>query len=99
MSNSGDSKHTPGPWFDRPDHDPVLIQGASEVGLSIAFACGGGDHRRSEYVANARLIAAAPDMLEALARIVQADYEQPTKTTLCYRCDEESKMIPERITP
>lgn len=66
--------HTKGSWFGRPSHDPVLIQGADEVGLSIAFACGGGDPRRHEFMANARLIAAAPDLLEA-AKIALSEAE------------------------
>lgn len=64
-----EAKFTPGPWYGRPSHDPVLIQGCDVADLSLAFACGGGDPRRSEYIANARLIAAAPDMLEVLQRI------------------------------
>lgn len=59
------SGHTPGPWFGRSHFNPILVQGASEVGLEIAFACGGGNPNRGEYQANARLIAAAPELLEA----------------------------------
>lgn len=66
------SAHTPGPWSGRPSHDPVLLQGCEEAGLSIAFACGGGDPRRAEFIANARLIAAAPELLEAATRIMAA---------------------------
>lgn len=63
-------KHTPGPWFGRPYHDPILIQGCDEVGLCIAFSCGGGGQKRDEFKANARLIAAAPDLLEALQELL-----------------------------
>lgn len=62
-------KHTPGSWFNRPDHDPIRIMGASEVGLSLAFVCGGGDERREEYKANARLIAWSSDLLDASKRV------------------------------
>jgi hypothetical protein len=48
------------------------LQGCEEVGLSIAFACGGGDLRRDEFMANARLIAAAPDLLNALKVLADA---------------------------
>ena len=56
-------KPTAGKWSGRPDHDPILLKGCDEAGLSIAFACGGGDPRREEYVANARLIAETGDVL------------------------------------
>lgn len=67
------SAHTPGPWLGRPDHDPILIQGANDVGLSIAFACGGGSPRREEFMANARLIAAAPELLSIAERWAALD--------------------------
>ena len=66
------SVHTPGPWFGRPHHDPVMISGSSEVGLEIAFSCAGAGSRREEYKANARLIAAAPELLEAGQRWIRA---------------------------
>lgn len=65
-------KHTPGPWFGRPYHDPILIQGCDEVGLCIAFTCGGVGQKRDEFKANARLIAAAPELLEALEPFAHA---------------------------
>lgn len=65
-------KHTPGPWFGRPYHDPILIQGCDEVGLCIAFSCGGGGQKRDEFKANARLIAAVPDSHEANVMFVKA---------------------------
>lgn len=64
------NKHTPGPWFGRPYHDPILIQGCDEVGLCIAFSCGGGGQKRDEFKANARLIAAAPDLLESVKALL-----------------------------
>lgn len=64
------SGHTPGPWTGRPSFDPVCIWGTQYVGLEFAFSCAPGD-KRSEYLANARLIAAAPDLLEALKLIVR----------------------------
>jgi hypothetical protein len=64
------SKHTPGPWFGRPHHNPVGICGCDEVGLQIAFITSASEERRDEFKANARLIAAAPDLLEALQAAV-----------------------------
>ncbi|CAB4122389.1 hypothetical protein UFOVP37_8 [uncultured Caudovirales phage] len=63
------SKHTPGPWA-MPDSGQGRI---SKVGANggwdglIATAdCGDYARSRSEGLANARLIAAAPELLEAL---------------------------------
>lgn len=64
------TKHTPGPWFLRPDR--LLKKGSlerheviSNNGLSIALPIGG-LHDQEEKLANSRLIAAAPDLLAAL---------------------------------
>lgn len=52
------SKHTPGPWSVREDIGAVF----DRDGLPIAT---GGSESYEEYQANARLIAAAPELLEA----------------------------------
>jgi hypothetical protein len=58
-------KHTPGPWAHHPEDNIITAAGAGRITL-IEFQA------RSLYVsieerdANARLIAAAPDLLEAL---------------------------------
>ncbi len=69
-----ESKHTPGPWQRSgvrqpspeyrghpvgPDGDPVVI---------VPYS----DEHHAECLANANLIAAAPDMLEALREVVAA---------------------------
>lgn len=66
------SKHTPGPWA-MPDSGKGRI---SKVGANggwdglIATAdCGDYARSKSEGLANARLIAAAPDLLEALQNL------------------------------
>jgi hypothetical protein len=56
------AKHTPGPWF---QHEGEVI--AAEYGL-ISRAYYG--HPDSQNAANARLIAAAPELLEALKGMV-----------------------------
>ena len=68
--NMTDSKHTPGPWrwgasFDdlRPVWYSEMSQGAGYISWD--------DEERKE--ANARLIAAAPDLLEALESIIVDD--------------------------
>lgn len=62
------SKHTPGPWIAKGDN----VYEENEPGR-IAKTCGGTDEQAA---ANARLIAAAPDLLEAL------------KLQKCFQCDE-----------
>lgn len=79
MSN----KHTPGPWA-MPDSGQGRI---SKVGANggwdglIATAdCGDFARSRSEGLANALLIAAAPELLEALQRFVKVmdeSYDYP----------------------
>ena len=69
------TKHTPGPWFadkleDRNAYN-IFMPGYSSAGASVHFCanatgCMGGE----EVQANARLIAAAPELLEALRAIV-----------------------------
>lgn len=62
------SKHTPGPWQQSPRGLSVFIEGSD---LSIVATCGiGGVHRDGIGHANARLIAAAPELLDALKRAV-----------------------------
>lgn len=76
------NKHTPGPWHVGKDH---------EAGISKGYFVGGGGCVRANMVgpagnqeANARLIAAAPDILEALRQMV-ANAEADGKTyRSCY---------------
>lgn len=63
------AEHTPGPW-----HAPILNDGSTTGYVWAEEPHGGivatvmplGPNDPSDYVANARLIAAAPDMLEVL---------------------------------
>ena len=52
--------HTPGPWIVVKDGDHDRIE--TRIGSPIARV----DNMRNAYKGNARLIAAAPDLLEAL---------------------------------
>lgn len=65
------ANHTPGPWSIVPAHQAVnsWIVGAVD-GDSVADCSPGSPFTTSDQAtANAKLIAAAPDMLEALQRI------------------------------
>ena len=78
------TKHTPGPWelFELKDHMRILIPG-----LEIALIWHGrADFPPPDILANARLIAAAPDLLE-LARKV-AGYLEYLPALL-----EEAQMV------
>lgn len=63
------ARHTPGPWHIHPDH-PRAVDASGGVEICVAqFAIrqGGNDVQMVvEAEANARLIAAAPDLLAAL---------------------------------
>ena len=63
MSNK-ETKHTPGPWETLPDGDTFFIRVSDKAKpiAKLTWAC----IRRAELKANARLIAAAPELLEAL---------------------------------
>lgn len=65
-------KHTPGPWV----VDPAVRQGftvyAPKEGFIVGTQDEEGRYGAIESEANARLIAAAPDLLEALKELVAA---------------------------
>lgn len=68
-------KHTPGPWIVIPSPDPevtnISIQSYSTPSLWVASVHGSHvDTPDDQMNANAKLIAAAPDMLDALQSIV-----------------------------
>lgn len=62
-------KHTPGPWsIDQNDKYIHIIDRNSGIGPCMIPLNGG--EMREEDVANARLIASAPELLEALDKLV-----------------------------
>lgn len=74
--------YTEGPWVIEKDHglpytmigEPIAIVGGDETGESVRFTvgrnCDFGPHGPEQTEANARLIAAAPDLLAALEGIL-----------------------------
>ena len=61
------SKHTPGPWFVQPGFLTIYNMDGGDYGLTCAVASVlDKQPGRDAAEANARLIAAAPDLLEAL---------------------------------
>ena len=70
-----ETKHTPGPWTVTADGAGWYIECAPERGHSVAYIMAeigeeDPDTSDDEKEANARLIAAAPDLLEALQWLV-----------------------------
>lgn len=66
------SNHSPGPWHIEPDENDQIIVDAS--GENVGEAYGNSD---STNVANARLIAAAPELLEALEGLLASESIEP----------------------
>ncbi len=100
MTNA-DAKPTPGPWVvgreAAIDYRPYHITGA-DGGSLVAWCAGGGPKRAimgPEEGANARLIAAAPDMLEALrmAKETIRVWHGPNAWDIYDRASPEMKAI------
>ena len=71
------SKHTPGPWTaDRTHDDVVMVDAGSGSAICDVY----GDYS-GEREANAALIAAAPEMLAALRRLLKACGHMPIEAT------------------
>lgn len=82
-----EAKHTPGPWKQHPDYQWIIKEDnapISDEGVTIASTTAhegsGFFPNPSQGRANARLIAAAPDMLEALNLCRQHMYEHASNT-------------------
>ena len=65
-----ETEHTPGPWYHRPEEPCVEAQLDSGCNILVAMCDGGGYVTPAAAQANARLIAAAPDLLNCLSRLV-----------------------------
>jgi hypothetical protein len=62
-------KHTPGPWVLLDNEGDIVIADRPGEGLYTLASTKNHSPRGSEKLANAKLIAAAPDLLEALESI------------------------------
>lgn len=72
-----ETKHTPGPWYVESDRTTVTL-----AGQSVIVAPAPDRSPRAEVEANAALIAASPDMLDALDRLTEAFPELGTDAPL-----------------
>lgn len=77
------AQHTPGPWKIDPDKRPGMEwnRHIDAEGLTICFMSNSNGMHPERDLANARLIAAAPELLEALDRIAMI-YENPEPPSL-----------------
>ena len=76
------SKHTPGPWIaDAQDFEsgPAMVDGTLIIaeGAPAGEKCVAECHSPTRMDADARLIAAAPDLLSAMERIAEDDGSDP----------------------
>ncbi len=60
-------KHTPGPWEVSKDYSQLRVNGADGEAVAYTETCVGLERDQ----ANARLIAAAPDLLDALEELLE----------------------------
>ena len=67
------SKHTPGPWS--LDRTKIISSSKGKVADVVILGYQNIGYRDEETCANARLIATAPEMLEALVSFVEAETE------------------------
>lgn len=86
------TKHTAGPWE---------VQGnnivATKGNVDVAVICYSGEHFTGEDKANARLIAAAPELLDALRWIV--DSYLPDGTVAAQTVENARAAIAKAVTP
>ena len=84
------SAHTPGPWYFDEDDRAVGPASNKSIGVcSIMLADGNAAryHFGEQSIANANLIAAAPDLLEALQLFVNSMRSPPTGPNMTHEFD------------
>ena len=94
------SKHTPGPWeysADWSEYDSIHTEFSLDAGdTNIISGCGCCGSPTISSEADARLIAAAPELLEALEAFIFIDYrswdaDAQTKWEACYAAITKAK--------
>lgn len=76
-------KHTPGPWKAKDNYIYAPIPDEDDIfTISIAVACAG----VAPAISNANLIAAAPDMYEALKNVCHNGCRESTADEFCLHC-------------
>jgi len=97
------TKHTPGPWTigrigDGTEHTaPIEGAGKVTVGYVELHSFEDDETTTPEQAANAALIAAAPDLLAALAKIIdRVDYDSTVSGTSL--CIEEARAVIAKAT-
>ena len=82
------NKHTPGPWV--ADEYRGIITSANGIRIAELRSWGKlsiGPHGEEEFMSNARLIAAAPEMLDAIrAHCEECEYFSASDAARCREC-------------
>lgn len=73
MSNMGETKHTPGPWKAVEEYNGWAIEGPTPAGHMSDYIASEINKGRDMGEADAKLIAAAPELLEAL-RVIRDSF-------------------------
>jgi hypothetical protein len=71
-------KHTPGPWHAAYNGDDVCVGTDDDTFVAMTLPCGADVATERDY-ANARLVAAAPDMLAVLLRVRDGSLRRGTE--------------------
>lgn len=93
-----ETKHTPGPWYIDPDKPTMVLDGPLKTAGEIVAQCGASAKLGiamhisiASSQANARLIAAAPELLEALKEARRWMYGIPAENGAT--CETKSEMV------
>lgn len=109
-ADQNDNRHTPGPWvisvsnvfrvIALKDGEPyrVIVKDTYEEGCWYGQKLIGwlGSNAQEEAAANARLIAAAPEMFEALAKIANLNYSKAATNGAAYDAVQIAKEAIEK---
>lgn len=88
-----ENKHTPGPWHVVPENLSVRDEGSQFVAACLSMEPG----QTEQDVANARLISAAPELLEALRKLELSVRNNHSYITLEIRTKEARAVMAKAI--